>query len=366
MPSDEEPTVFPVTVGVYEAPCPVCHGKTVRHAQTLRRFRHGYAWHIGLIWIELWIPRHRCAVCDLTFTHDFGLGVIQSSSDLFRRELVRRCHGRSLADVSREYDLPYTTVERWFYTYAPEQIKEEKASRICVDDFALRKGQTYATSVLNADTGHVLAAGPGRNMEAIQAVLKKVRGVVKEAASDFAPAMAKAIQTVFPAALHIMDRFHLVQFFTDAARRRRRYLNEAKKHHASRFIDRCLARKPEDLTEKERSYVALWLEEDEALKHLYQALNHMRYVLKATAPAQAGRRLEEWFSRYQFHSCGAVAAIAKTVLARKKEMLQTILSPLSNGIMEGTNNKIKLIKRRGFGYRNDHHFFLRIRLETGR
>lgn len=47
-------------------------------------------------------------------------------------------------------------------------------------------------------------------------------------------------------------------------------------------------------------------------------------------------------------------------------MLDTIVSPLSNGIMEGTNNKIKLIKRRGFGYRNDDHLFLRIRLETER
>lgn len=73
MPSEEEPNVFLATVGPYEAPCPVCKGKTVRHAQTLRRFRHGYAWHVGLIWIELPIPRHRCVDCDLTFTHDFGL-----------------------------------------------------------------------------------------------------------------------------------------------------------------------------------------------------------------------------------------------------------------------------------------------------
>lgn len=317
IPSEEEPNVFLATVGPYKAPCPVCKRKTVRHAQTLRRFRHGYAWHVGLIWIELQIPRHRCVDCDLTFTHDFGLQLIQYSSALFRRELVRRCHGRSLADVSREHGLPYTTVERWFYTYAPEQIKEEKETRICVDDFALRKGQTYATSVLSVDTGHVLATGPGRNTEAIQAVLKKVHGVIQEAASDFAFTMAKAIQTVFPAALHIMDRFHLIQFFTDAARRRRRYLNEAKK--------------PEDLMEKERSYVALWLEEDEALKHLYQTLNHMRYVLKATAPAQEGRRLEEWFSRYQFHSCGAVAAIAKNVLARKKRNASDNLIALIEG-----------------------------------
>nr|WP_265093006.1 transposase [Listeria innocua] len=52
-------------------------------------------------------------------------------------------------------------------------------------------------------------------------------------------------------------------------------------------------------------------------------------------------------------------------MLRKEAMIDTIQSHLSNGIMEGTNNKIKLIKRRGFGYRNDAHLFLRLQLETG-
>ena len=110
-PSDDEPNVFPVTVGAYSVSCPICQGKTIRHAQTLRRFRHGYAWHLKFIWIEMAIPRHRCIACDLTFTYDFGLGIVQASSAMFRKELVRRCHGRSIADVAREYELPYTTVD---------------------------------------------------------------------------------------------------------------------------------------------------------------------------------------------------------------------------------------------------------------
>ncbi|QGG53995.1 hypothetical protein GDS87_19620 [Lysinibacillus pakistanensis] len=58
--------------------------------------------------------------------------------------------------------------------------------------------------------------------------------------------------------------------------------------------------------------------------------------------------------------------MAKTLITREKALLDTIISSLSNGIMEGTNNKIKLIKRRGFGYQNEDRFFLRLRLETGR
>ena len=60
-----------------------------------------------------------------------------------------------------------------------------------------------------------------------------------------------------------------------------------------------------------------------------------------------------------------VSKIAEKVIVREKDMVDTIISPFSNGIMESSNNKIKLIKRRGFGYVNDDHLFLCLRLETG-
>jgi transposase len=43
-----------------------------------------------------------------------------------------------------------------------------------VDEFAIRKGHSYATGVLNVDTGRVLAVTNGRNQEAIQQALKTV------------------------------------------------------------------------------------------------------------------------------------------------------------------------------------------------
>ena len=365
LPSDEEPNIFPVKITPQIITCPICQGATVCHDRSLRRFRHGYAWHIGVLWIELFVPRQRCKDCSFTFTFDYGLELLHSSTESFRLEITKRCHGRSIADVAREYALPYTTVERWFYTYAPDQLVEESAKHICVDEFALRKGHSYATSVLNAETGRILAIVPHRDQDAIESVLKKVTGPIQTVISDFAATMAGAIQAVYPTAIHVLDRFHLVQFFTDAQQRRRRYLGEAKKQHKSRFIDRCLARKPEELTEEERGFVREWLLEDFHTKHIYQALNHMRYVLKATTDTQAKKRLKDWLKRYQFHTSGVVSKIAKTVIVREKVMVDTIHSPFSNGIMEGTNNKIKLIKRRGFGYRNDDHLFLRLRLETG-
>ncbi|RLQ03139.1 transposase, partial [Geobacillus stearothermophilus] len=60
----------------------------------------------------------------------------------------------------------------------------------------------------------------------------------------------------------------------------------------------------------------------------------------------------------------AVRAIAKSLVKRTDEIISCILSPYSNGKMEGTNNKIKLMKRGGYGYRNIQRFAWRVRLET--
>lgn len=90
---------------------------------------------------------------------------------------------------------------------------DEKATHICVDEFALRKEHNYATSVLNAQKGHILA---------IEDVLKQVAGKIRTVISDFAPTMVGAIQSIFPAATHTLDHFHLIQFFTSAQQRRRR------------------------------------------------------------------------------------------------------------------------------------------------
>ncbi|PHE28505.1 hypothetical protein COF51_28370 [Bacillus pseudomycoides] len=236
----------------------MCFRKTHRHESTIRRFRHGLAWHIGTLWIELAVPLQRCTRCNFTFTYDYGLGLIRSSTASFRREIVRRCQGRALSDVAWEYDVPDTTLERWFYS--------------------------YATSVLNAKSGRVLPIMPHSDQTAITSILAKITGNIKAVVSDLAPAMANAIQSVFQKAVHILDCFHLIQFFTESLRRRRRYLNEAKKHHKVRFIDRCLARCPSDLTEEERWFVEQWYREDGHVKHLYQSLQHIQIDNDDTIP----------------------------------------------------------------------------------
>ena len=55
----------------------------------------------------------------------------------------------------------------------------------------------------------------------------------------------------------------------------------------------------------------------------------------------------------------------KTFALRLKEYLPGILAhcrwPFHTSVLEGINNKIKVIKRMAYGFRDDEYFFLKIR-----
>lgn len=193
----------------------------------------------------------------------------------------------------------------------------------------------------------------GRKETDIRGLLQRTAHQAQVVVSDAAPAMSKAIQNACPQARHALDRFHLIQFFTDSMKQRRKMTSLGRSPHGeTRHALRLLTMKPERLT-------------DETLKGRYQALQHFRYMLKSPVLPVARQRLDAWLKRFSFHPISAVRRLVKTVSARKEGMLAAAVCPESNGPLEGINTKVKLLKRRAYGYRNMAHFMHRIRLETG-
>ncbi|MBB6284920.1 ISL3 family transposase [Geobacillus subterraneus] len=347
--------------------CPVCLKRTIKMTDKKKQWMHGYAQRIGIFWIELPVERRRCGTCDMTFSTSYpGISPRSVATDAFQQWVAQSCIGTSIRAVARMLKLPYTTVERWFYTHAPSFLSNDiQPKAVCVDEFAFRKGHDYGVAIMDAETGEVYAIEAGKNEEAIGRALAHVSGSVQYVVSDLAPAMKKAIQRVCPEATHVVDYFHVIQLFTDALERCRNYLDKGgKKHGHVRYVCRLLSQCPQKLTEEERQIIRGWCHERDDVKSVYQSLQHFRYVSNSKDEQQAKRRLEAWIHRYVCCPCSAVRAIAKSLVKRTDEVISCILSPYSNGKMEGTNNKIKLIKRRGYGYRNIQRFAWRVRLET--
>lgn len=248
---------------------------------------------------------------------------------------------------------------------APALLPTSNPTVVCVDEFAFRKGHDDGVAVMDTQTRNVLSIASGKNKEAIVEALQPVASKVKYVVSDLAPAMRKAMEKVCPKAIHVLDHFHVIQLFTDALERCRKYLAKGgTKHGSVRRVCRLLSQRPEKWTEEERQEVRQWCQESAYLRDVYQALQHFRYVSKSQTRKQAETRLTQWFDRYLFSDCAAVRRIAKALITRRDAVLSCIVFSYSNGPMEGINNKIKWIKRRGYGYRNIQRFTLRVCLET--
>jgi transposase len=87
-----------------------------------------------------------------------------------------------------------------------------------IDDFALRRGQVYATVLIDAETGRRVDVIPGRTADAVEAWLRGHPGV-RVACRDGSGAYGEAVRRVLPSAVQVSDRWHLWHGLAEAARK---------------------------------------------------------------------------------------------------------------------------------------------------
>lgn len=94
----------------------------------------------------------------------------------------------------------------------------KSGSCIGVDDFALKKGQTYGTIIVDEGTHTPLAILEGRDGKALREWLEQNRHVTA-ITRDRASAYARAIEEILPDAMQVADRFHLYQNLMDTVKK---------------------------------------------------------------------------------------------------------------------------------------------------
>ncbi|WP_263364188.1 helix-turn-helix domain-containing protein [Geobacillus zalihae] len=84
------------------------------------------------------------------------------ATESFQHWVAQLCIGKTIQEVARLLQLAYTTVERWFYQYAPALLPTSNPTVVCVDEFAFRKGHDYGAAVMDTQTRNVLSIASGK------------------------------------------------------------------------------------------------------------------------------------------------------------------------------------------------------------
>jgi len=244
---------------------------------------------------------------------------------------------------------------------------------LCLDEIAPHKGHgSYYLIISAPELGIVLAARvlKDRKKASLEAWFDE-RGAdwcaaVEVCCADMWDAYHEAAQAKLPHARLTVDRFHVMKNLNDAVTKARRAtLREKQADDATKaLLKGCrwlLVKNAENLTAEEQAKLQAMLAASPALKTCYELKEAFRaWFNQSGNRAEAEQSLDDWLAQVQASGLKALQAFTQTLANWRERILNYFDGRHSNGFAEGVNLKIKMINRRGFGYRNFANFRLHI------
>jgi len=320
--------------------------------------------------------RFKCRPCRRPFTE--GLEAVAPQARYTRRygqHLFAQCRGSSIQEVARRERLGYKAVEGLYYRLAAQQERAATAAvvrRLGIDEIALKKGhRQYALVLSDLDRGRVLTVLPDRTKETLEAHFDawslEQRAAVTDVALDLWEPYHLAVAAKLPHARITGDRFHVMQNLNERVTEARRTIQRAASEADKQHLKGCrwlLVKNQVDLDEREQAKLAELYVASPLLGRLHQLKEAFRTICE-TAPdrASAEVRLTAWIAEVEQSGLSGLTKFVATLRRWWDVILNYFHERLTSGLVEGLNNKLKLIKRRAFGYRNFAHFRLRVLVE---
>lgn len=290
------------------------------------------------------------------------------------KSVARLCHVLPIKQVAQWFDLDWKTVKRIDKHFLLKQLGPVDLSDIsllAMDEFAIHKGHRYATIVVEPYRKEVLYIGRGKDRTAVKGFFDLLgeEGCkrIKAVAMDMNGAFIEEVRARCPNAEVVYDLFHVV------AKYGREVIDRVRVDEANRLRDDKKARKivkgarwlllrnPENVKAKDRIRLNDLLKVNRKLYRVYILKEDLKHLWDFKQPAAAKSFFNSWYSRAIRSRIEPLKKFAKNL----KNYLNGILShcryPLHTSLLEGMNNKIKVIKRMAYGFHDDEYFFLKIR-----
>lgn len=376
--------------------CPFCHKRCPRYDKKnpLPRIWRGLDWGGTLVEIvcnthRIQCPEHGVVVADIPwaypgsrFTKDFDLTVgwlaiylprsVVSEYMRIDWETVGRCVNRTLNDIE------------------PERSRRlNNLVNIGIDETSYKKGHKYITVIVNHDTNTVVWAAQGHGKAVLESFYRQLSeeqlASIQVVTGDGAKWITECVNEFTPDCERCVDQFHVVQWAMDALDEvRREVWNDAyaevkllKKSNprkpgrpkeddsitsqiraAKAKADEiknsayALGKAPENLTEKQALRVQMIAENNNRLYRAYRMKEMLRLLLKIKDVEEAEEELNRWLWWASHSRIPAFKELYRKIKRHKGHILNAIRLGMSNARIEATNNKIKLVIRKAYGFRN--------------
>ena len=351
--------------------CPNCGSHRVHSGGLRTRYLKHARIGSRLVNLKMVVPKLRCKACGKIGMQQVpGIRPRRRASEIFRLDVFHsHVGGITQKQLSTTHSIGSATVERWFKDFVALKVKEH-CKRQCpqilgIDEHFFTRKKGYATTLCDLKNHHVFDVILGRSDKALEDALSRLRGRehVKVIVMDLSETYRAIARKYFPNAMIVADRFHAVRLVQhhfqklwgelDPFGRKNRGLLSLFRRHRDR------------LEPKQKQNLQSYLNQIPGLNAVDQMQQKLLKILrmKMLSRKSASALIPEFFQI--INELRSSPFLSMQTLG---ETLKRWLEPLarmwrfskSNGITEGFHNKMEMISRRAFGFRNFQNYRLRV------
>ena len=278
----------------------------------------------------------------------------------------------TVQDVSELFKISWGTVKNIDKEYLQKHYSKpvlKNVEIIAIDEFAFQKGHKYQTVVYDLKAGRVIYVGAGRAEESLDRFWKRLRhsgAKIQAVAMDMWLPYFNAVINNIPEAKIVFDRFHIFKLMNETLDEIRRAL-----YHEETFLNNrqvikgirwLLLKNEKNLNDEkdERGQLEQALQINKPLAEAYYLKEELGQLWLQNTRDEAEKFLTSWATRAWATTIQELRKFVKTLLGHRTGILNWFDFRISTGPLEGFNNKIKVLKRKAYGYRDMEYFALKI------
>ena len=312
--------------------------------------------------------RYICKNCNSTFTEDnpYIKRYCHFPQRFYFEAIKETLNLQSFSAIARRMGASVTSIIRWFDNI--NYPKAELPSCIAIDEFKGNAGgEKFQCNLADPVKHKIIDILPNRDSEDLYKHFLEYpyekRAKVKKVVMDLSTLFRSVAKKIFPEAKIIADKFHVIRVVTNSLENVRKRIQKEFHEAKRKWFKRShylLLKKHESLTEEDIIELNRMLNSSRELEQAW-VLKELFYEIfrKETRP-EAKKELGNWLLLADELSIPEFQHCITTFTNWRTEIANIVGETISNGFIEGSNNKIKVLKRISFGVQNFERFRNRI------
>ncbi len=353
--------------------CPHCESERVRKKDRFTRQVRHESWGLRPSRLDVEGFKFLCRHCGRYFNQRLpGIQPRRRATEPFRRQVFfQHLEGICRKTLAARQRISTATVERWFHDFLGRKMAERQADPcpqiLGIDEHFFSRKRGYATTLCDLKHHKVFDVVLGRSEAALNSYFARLadKDRVRVVCIDLSSTYRALIRKHFPNALIVADRFHVIRLINHHFLATWRALDPVGSQN--RGLLSLMRRHPCNLRLDQQQRLQAYLAAHPAILAIYQFKQRLcRLLLKKACTARRCRRLIPLLLRHiqSLKQVGfeALQQLGRTLGSWKEEIARMWRFTRNNGITEGFHNKMEMISRRAFGFRNFENYRLRVRV----